>query len=131
MVLAPAQRAKGTLEAFDRFVRQVCIGQAGIQRVGRPNRNAGQGQVGAKASGQAGQEVTRTDVREQADADLGHGHARAIGDQAQAGALRDPHAASHDDAVHQCDIRLGIAIDGVIELVLRGEKLVMQPADRK
>jgi hypothetical protein len=56
------------------------------------------------------------------------GHARAIGDHAERGSLRYAYATAHDDTVHERDVGLGIAMDKVVEPVLRHEEVAVRIA---
>ena len=58
------------------------------------------------------------DVGDQADAGLGHGEPRALGDDTVAGVTGEPDAAAHDDAVLDRHVRLGVAADQGVEAVL-------------
>ncbi len=70
----------------------------------------------------------RPDIREEADADLGHREEVAVARNAVAAMQGDADAAAHDDAVDQRDIGLRIALDAGVEdvfLAPEGEHFVM------
>ena len=70
------------------------------------------------APGASRQQPGAADVGDQADAGLGHGEPRALGDDAVARVAGEADAAAHDDAVLDGDVGLGVAADQRIERVL-------------
>ena len=104
----------------------VAVGQTPGHGLAPGQRESGQRQVFADTARAAAQEVATADVREQADAGFRHGHARALGHQAQTGALGNAHAAAHHDAIQHHQQRLGVGVDQVVELVLLGEEVLQR-----
>ncbi len=100
------------------------IGQPCGHGLGAIEHAAGQGQVFAGVAGTAAQEIAAADIWEQADARLGHRHPGALGHDTVTRALRDAHAAPHDDAIHQRHDRLGIVVDQVVQPVFLGEEIL-------
>ena len=95
--------------------------QARVETVGGLDPGPGQGEPETDPTGQTGQEPPPSDVREEADAGLGHGEGRALGGEAVAGRGREADAAAHGDPVHHRDDRLRIGKEQMIQSVL-GEK---------
>ena len=74
----------------------------------------------------AAQEISTTHIRKQANARLRHGHFGGFCDDAQTSTLANPHAATHDDAVHKSDVGLRVVVDQVVQRVFVGEKRVQR-----
>src|SRR3954462_10124612 len=83
----------------------------------------GQRTVCAELARQARQEPGRSDIREKADADLGHREAELVARDAMRAVHRDAYAAAHDDAVDQRYVGLAIEFDAGIERVLRPKEI--------
>ncbi len=90
-------------------------GNARSHRIGGGEPIAGKRAPGAKLARQTRQEPGRADVGEKADADLGHGELKTIAGDAVRPMHRNADTASHDDAVDQRDVGLGIMLDGGVE----------------
>ena len=93
---------------------QVMVTQANRDAVRAQDVVAGQCQPFAAMARATAQEVATAHVREQADQRLGHGHARAFGQDTVGRTLADAHAATHDDAVHEGDIGLAQEVRQVV-----------------
>ena len=76
--------------------------------------------VDAEVVRHPGQQVCATDVGHESDPDLGHGEARAVGDDPGVGVGGDTDTTTHHNAVHDGDIRLGVARDVGVEPVFVG-----------
>ena len=88
---------------------------------------ARQGQVLGVARGTLGEEPARTaDVREEADAGFGHGHAGGLGGHDDIRPGGQTQAAAHGDAVGQNHHRFGVLVDHEVQGILRLEELVGQ-----
>ena len=96
-------------------------GDAGPVGLHAAQLGARERQVGAQAAVQARQEEAAADVREEADAGLGHGEDGPLGGDAQGRVHRQPHPAAHRDPVHVRDVRLRVHGDEVVELVFEPE----------
>ena len=83
---------------------------------------AGQGQPQARLARQPRQEPAAADVREQANAGLGHGEGSPLGGDPHSGRQRQADAAAHGHPVHHRDDRLGIGEQQVVQLVLGMEE---------
>ena len=113
--------SKLSLQLGEPFGGHMVRCQARVEAVGGLDPGPGQGEPETDPTGQTGQEPPPSDVREEADAGLGHGEGRALGGEAVAGRGREADAAAHGDPVHHRDDRLRIGKEQMIQSVL-GEK---------
>ncbi len=105
-------------ELPQRLGRYVVVGEPGQECVPGADLSARQREVCAEFARGEGEEVGAADVRDEADAGLGHGDPRPLGDDPDAAVRGDADAAAHDDAVHDGDVGLGVAGDAGVEVVL-------------
>ena len=110
--------------------RNVQVGEAAIDGVGRACARAGQRQIGSSKSRRSRQHEAGADVGKITDRDFRHGDRRALGDDTVRRVRRKADAAAHDDAVHQRDHRLGIARDQDIQTVFGRPEFFRQVAAR-
>src|SRR4029453_3837180 len=97
-----------------------------MSQVGRAEAGAGEAEISAKAARTARQEPAAADIREEADAGLGHRELAALGDDAVRAMDGDADAAAHDHAVDEGDVRFRVGFDAVIELVFMPVELARQ-----
>ena len=83
----------------------------------------GQREVFAQVPRAAAEEEAAAHIGEQADVGFGHGEPGALGGQAHLRALRNAHAATHHDAVHEGHHRLRVAVHQVVQPVFLGEEI--------
>ena len=98
------------------------IHQTNPQGIGDVQPGAGQPQEQTGASRQPVQEMTGSDIREQADADFRHGQGQICCGQPVAAAGKQTQAAAHGDTVGQTQYRLREAVNAVIQPVFSGEE---------
>mmetsp|Transcript_59170 Transcript_59170/g.139496 ORF Transcript_59170/g.139496 Transcript_59170/m.139496 type:complete len:383 (+) Transcript_59170:1980-3128(+) len=131
----PAQRGtigfgialpKGGCDGFQHgtlvFVPQHEVGQLDLQRVGGVQRNTGQRQELAQATGQAREEPTAAHIRVEADGDLRHRQPRLQRRNSVRGASHQPNTTAHHDAVAPAHNGLGIGVDEIVQPVLALEE---------
>src|SRR6478672_5040898 len=75
-----------------------------MHRIGTVHGLAGQAEIGTDFARRARQQESAADIREEAEADLGHREPGPFSDDAMAGVRGKPDAAAHHDAVHERDI---------------------------
>ena len=102
---------------------RLCIGQTHGHGLAATQGLTGQAQIFATSPSQTAEKETPAHIGKQANVGFGHGHLGALGDQAQSRSLGQAHAAAHDDAIHESDVRLGVGVDQVVEGVFLGEKV--------
>ena len=115
--------SQGLDQRGQRVGLQIDIGQAPSDGIACPQKLARQRKVFAHKPRATRQKVAASDVRKQPNVGLRHRQLAALGDDANLCALADAHAATHDHAVHQRHIRLGVVVDEVVERVFLGEKV--------
>src|SRR5690606_38011929 len=79
---------------------------------------AGEAQINPRLAGRMRQQPGATHVGDETDARLRHGELAALRHDAVAAVTGQTDAATHDDAVHEGDVGLGIAADIGVEPVL-------------
>ena len=84
-------------------------------RVRRRQPLGGERAEGSGLARQAGQEPGGAHIREEADADLGHGELEPVARDPVRAVDRNADAAAHDDAVDQGDIGFRVALDRRIQ----------------
>lgn len=105
-------------EVPERRGGDVVVGESAQQGVGGADLRAREGEEGAKFARRQGQQPGAADVGDEADAGLGHGDPRPLGDDPDGAVRGDSDAAAHHDPVHEGDVGLGIAGDTGVEVVL-------------
>ena len=102
------------------------VGHADFYRFAAIDMHTGKAQEQPCPARQTIQEPTATHIREQADGDFRHGHARTRGHQTEIRALQQPHAPTHDNAITKHDHRNPAGVDAVIQGVFLGEVLLRE-----
>ena len=98
------------------------IAHAGKERVRGVHRRSGQCQEESGPARQSAQEPAAPHVREEPDADLGHGDAGLGSDHTVRGAGQQTQAAPHDDAVPPAEHRLRAGVDAIVQRVFQEEE---------
>lgn len=100
--------------------RDVDVREAGKDGVRSSATSACQRQMGAEFARRPRQEVSGADVRNEADAGLGHCQHCRLRHHAMSAMGRDANTASHHYSAHDRDNRLGVSSETGIELVFVG-----------
>ncbi len=105
------------LEAGEPFGGNAQIGQLQTHRIRAGQRHTGQPDIQFNLHRHDSQEMRGADIGQEADARLGHGDLRTLGDDAESRRLAEAHAAAHRNAVEQRHNRLRKRMQRVIEPV--------------
>ena len=98
-------------ERVEIAVWHVVVGESHCDGVGSGKRCSGQRGVQTQCAGCPGQQKRPADVRDEADADLGHRDLRGVGHHSGVCVSTDADAPAHHDAVHQRHVRLAEPAD--------------------